>query len=128
MPDNSGGFFQDSIKSLSVTIVMLPGDARRSHLRLAGEMDISSSAVLAQAVDWLTTSAPASVLMDLAELTFACSTLPNFVARVHRAVPDGAELVLWRPGPATEWVLRLTDMASIATIRNEPTAPPTVLV
>lgn len=60
------------------------------------------------------------MLIDLADVTFACSTLPNFVARVRHAVPDGVELILWQARPTTEWVLRITEMAVVATIRGEP--------
>lgn len=123
MPPSSHGSYRQSDHGLTVTAHTLPGADRRTYLCMAGEIDMASSAVLARTVDWLTAVAPVSVLMDLAELTFAGSTLPNFVVRVRQAMPDGAELVLWRASPATEWVLRATDMATIATIRDEPTHP-----
>ncbi|GAB3973691.1 STAS domain-containing protein [Plantactinospora veratri] len=128
MPQNSDGFYQESDHGLTVTARALPGGDRRTYLCLAGEIDMASSAVLAKAVDWLTALSPVSVLVDLAELTFACSTLPNFVVRVRRAVSDDAELTLWRPRPAIDRVLRVTDMATIATIRDESTDAPTGLV
>lgn len=128
MPSNSDSIFQESDHGLSVTLRTLPRDDRRAHVRLAGEIDMASCSVLSKTVDWLTTLAPVSVLVDLAELTFACSTLPNFVVRVRQALPDDAELILWRARPATEWLLRVTDMATIATVRDEPTEPPAVLV
>ena len=62
-------------------------------------------------------------LVDLAEVTFASSALPNFVVRLSQAVPHGAELILWRAPPMTGRVLRLTDMATIATLRDDPTVP-----
>ena len=64
--------------------------------------------------------------VDLAELTIAGATLPNFVVRVRQAVPDGAELRLWRTKQTTRWVLRVTDMGAIATLRDESIEPPAV--
>ncbi|MFC6022838.1 STAS domain-containing protein [Plantactinospora solaniradicis] len=119
MPQNSDGFYQESDHGLTLTARTLPGGDRRTYLCLAGEIDIASSAVLSKAVDWLTALGPVIVLVDLAELTFACSTLSNFVVRVRQSMPDDAELILWRARPATEWMLRVTDMATIATIRDE---------
>jgi anti-anti-sigma factor len=123
MPPESDGTYQASDQGLTVTAHVLPGDAGRAQLRLAGDIDLTSSAVLAKTVDWLTAMAPASVVMDLAEVTFACSALPNFVVQVSQAVPHGAELILWRAPPIIGRVLRLTDMATIATLRDEPTVP-----
>jgi hypothetical protein len=121
MPPNPDGTFHESEHGLTVTARTLPGDDRRVHVCLAGEIDMAASAALSKTVDWLTALAPIHVLIDLAELTFACSTLPNFVVRVRHALPDGAELILWRARPAAGWVLRLADMATIATLRDEPT-------
>lgn len=121
MPESSDSSVYRSAHGLTITIRTLPGDGRRAYVCLAGEIDRDSHAILSRTVDWLTTTAPAGVLVDLAPLTFACSTLPNFIARVRHAVPGDAELVLWRPRPETEWVLRATDMPAIATIRSEPT-------
>ncbi|WP_251796118.1 STAS domain-containing protein [Paractinoplanes hotanensis] len=117
---SSDGFHQDSGNGLTVTIHSWPGDGR-AHVRLAGEIDIDVSVVLSRTVDWLATSAPVSVLVDLAELTFACATLPNFLVHVRHVLPDGAELILWRPRPLTEWVLQITGMAAIAVIRDTAT-------
>ena len=120
MPETSDSSVYQSTHGLMITIRTLSGDGRCAHVCLAGEIDRDSSAILSRTVDWLTTTAPVSVLVDLAALTFACSTLPNFIARVRHAVPGDAELILWRPRPETEWVLRATDMPAIATIRGGP--------
>lgn len=124
MPPNRDRIFERSDHGLTVTARLLPGDGRHTCVWLAGEIDMASTAVLSQTVDWLTALAPVSVLVDLAELTFACSTLSNFVVLLRHAVPAGAELILWRARPQTEWVLRATGMADIATIRAEPSAVP----
>ena len=128
MPQHSGDIFQESDPGLTVVARAVPGRDRRTYLRLAGEIDMASSPVLSKTVDWLTASAPVSLLVDLSELTFAGSALPNFVVRVRHALPDGAELILWRAGQDTEWVLRATNMDIIATIRDEPAEPLDALV
>lgn len=122
LPD-SGGFQRKSDDNLTITARPLHGDGRVICVTLAGEIDIAAYAVLSETVDWLVAVAPASVLVDLAELAFACAALPNFVVQVRHALPDDTEIILWRPRPATDWVLRVTDMAAIATIRDEPTEP-----
>lgn len=128
MPRSFDGTFQASDHGLTVTAHTRPGDDCRVHVCLSGEIDMAAVVALSKTVDWLTALAPVGVLVDLAELTFAGATLPNFVARVRQAVPDSTEIILWRAGPATRWVLRVTDMAAIASLRDEPTEPPAVCV
>ena len=113
----------ESDHGLTVTARTAPGGDHRARVCLAGEIDVAAVVALSETVDWLTALAPVSVLVDLAELTFAGATLPNFVVRVRQAVPDGAELILWRARPTTRWVLRVTDMAAIATLCDEPVEP-----
>jgi hypothetical protein len=122
MPPSSDGFFEEEHHGLTVTARTVPGDDRRAHVCLAGEIDMASSAVLSKTIVWLTALTPISVVVDLAALTFACATLPNFVVQVRHAVP-GAELILWRATPMAAWVLRVTDMATIATIHDESAEP-----
>ncbi|MET0426005.1 MAG: STAS domain-containing protein [Actinoplanes sp.] len=119
MPSETAGIFQDVDPCLTVTARLLPGDDRCAHVRLAGELDLSTSRTLAQTLDWLISVAPTSVQVDLGELTFVGATLPNFVVGISHAMPAGAELVLRRARPMTEWVLRVTGMADIATIRSQ---------
>jgi anti-anti-sigma factor len=113
--------FQATGHSLTVTAHLLPGEGGGAQVRLAGDIDLASDAVLSKTVDWLTARTPVSVVLDLADVTFACSALPNFVVQLYRAVPSATEMVLWRARPATGLVLRLTDIATIATIRDDPT-------
>ena len=121
MPESSDSTVYRSAHGLTVTVRTLPGDGRCADVGLAGEIDRDSSAILSQTLDWLTTMAPVRVRVDLAALTFACSTLTNFIARIRHAVPGNTELILWRPSLETAWVLRATDMAAIATIHGEHT-------
>jgi anti-anti-sigma factor len=120
MPPISDGIDQTSDHGLTVTARAVDSEDRRAHVCLAGHIDMAACAVLSATIDWLTRLAPVSVLVDLANVTFACSTLPNFVARVRHAVPDGAEVILWRARPEIGRVLQITGMIAIATIRDEP--------
>lgn len=128
MPQSQDGIYQETDHALTITAHTRPGGNRLTFLCLAGEIDMASSAVLAKTIDWLTGLAPVCVLVDLADLTFAGATLPNFVARIRQAVPDGAEVILCGARPATGWVLRATDMATIATIHAEPAEPLAMIV
>lgn len=125
MTQRPDGTFHSSQHGLTVTALVRPGDARCVDVCLAGEIDMAAFATLSETVNWLIAQAPVYVRMDLAALTFACSTLPNFVVQIRHAVPDIAELVLWRAGPAASWVLQVTDMAAIATLHDEPVEPVT---
>jgi anti-anti-sigma factor len=123
MPSCFGRTFQASDHGFAVVARALPGDPPAVRVSLAGEIDIAASVVLSKAIDWLTALTPGSVLVDLTELTFACSTLANFVAQVRRSMPAGAELILWHARPTAGWVLRVTGMAAIATFIDEPAIP-----
>lgn len=128
MPAISDGSYHASDHGLTVTARVLPGEGRRALVGLTGDIDMAASALLSTTVEWLTTLAPSSVLVDLADVTFASAMLPNFLVQMRRAVPDGAEIVLWRPRPATGWVLRVTDMRTLATVRDHATEPYAVRV
>ncbi|GIM98076.1 STAS domain-containing protein [Paractinoplanes toevensis] len=118
------GVFETSDRERTITIRALAGVDRRVHLSLAGEIDLAATAALSSTVDWLRTLTPISVLIDLSELSFACATLPNFIVRIRQFLSSSAEIVLWRPQPEIQKVLLVTDMATIATLRDEPASPP----
>lgn len=86
---------------------------------LAGEIDAAAAATLTEAADHLSSVATADIVVDLSEVTFACSTLPNFLDRVHRDLPTGSELTVCRPTPNTRWVLQATGMDRIAALRSD---------
>jgi anti-anti-sigma factor len=99
----------------AVAVVSRPGSAF-ACVQVAGDIDINAEPGLAAAADQLRADAPRTVLIDLAGVTFACSTLANFLVRVHNAIPDGASLVVCRPTPRTRHVLELIDLRLIATM------------
>jgi anti-anti-sigma factor len=93
--------------------------ATAALVSLAGEIDMAAVGALADAADHLSSLAPAEVIVDLDEVTFACSTLSNFLERVHLALPPGTTLTLCRPTHNTRWVLQATGMEKISTLRAE---------
>lgn len=101
-----------------ITVLASP-DQPAAFVCLAGEIDQAATERLSYAADRLATVAPAGVVVDLEAVTFAGATLPNFVARIYRLVPDGTSVVLCRPRPMTRWVLEATGMNQIATLRDD---------
>jgi anti-anti-sigma factor len=101
-----------------VTMSARPGEAF-AYLRLAGEIDIAAEPALADAVDRLHAVAPQTVVIDLGAVTFACSTLANFLVRVRRAIPDGASVVLCRPRPRVRHILNLVGMSAIVALPDD---------
>ena len=102
----------------AVAVVSRPGSAC-ACVRVAGDIDINAEPGLAAAADQLRAAAPGTVLIDLAGVTFACSTLANFLVCVHNAIPDEASLVLCRSTPRTRHMLDLMDLRLIATFCDD---------
>jgi anti-anti-sigma factor len=102
----------------SLVVTVAPAQ-RRAVLVLSGDMDISADAVLAEAVDQVAAAAPHVTMVDLAAITFAGSVLLNFLARVHQALPAGAELVVCRPTPVIRRILNIAAMERLAAIRDD---------
>ncbi|WP_410811528.1 STAS domain-containing protein [Micromonospora sp. 067-2] len=101
-----------------ITVLAAPGGPT-ALVCLAGEIDLAAGPALSGVVDRLSASAPTEVVVDLADVTFACSTLPNFLVRVHRALPDSSALVVCRPTVNTRRLLQVTNMTRIATLRSD---------
>jgi anti-anti-sigma factor len=99
--------------------VLTAADVPAAVVRLAGDIDIAATVALSEAIDRLSTLAPATVMIDLADVTFACSTLPNFLARVHQVLPIGSTLTVCRPPTGTLRILQMTGMDQIATLRAD---------
>ncbi|GIJ76660.1 anti-anti-sigma factor [Micromonospora phaseoli] len=109
---------QRSGDNFSITLLAAPG-ATTALVCLAGEIDLTANSALADVVDRLSTIAPTEVVVDVAEVTFACSTLPNFLARMHLNLPNRSALVVCRPTTNVQRLLDLTDMGQIVTLRDD---------
>ncbi|MEU8048550.1 STAS domain-containing protein [Micromonospora harpali] len=88
---------------------------------LAGEIDMEAGPALSGVVDRLLTIAPTEVVVDLADVTFASSALPNFLARAHLALAAHTTLVVCRPRGSTLRLLQVTNMEAMVTLRRELT-------
>lgn len=101
-------------------ITLLISPRRPSALiRLAGEIDMEADPALSGVVERLSIIAPTEVVVDLADVTFASSALPNFLARAHIALAADSALVVCRPGGSVLRMLRITNMEELVTLRAD---------
>ena len=105
------------VRPLVVTVDATPL-SRSASIRLVGDMDLGDKPALADAVELLLGSEPEVVVFDLSAVTFVCSTLANFVADVHTAVPD-ASLILCNPSPMARRVLAITGLDTLVTMPDD---------
>lgn len=105
-----------------ITVLAAP-DVPTALVRLAGEIDLQASPTLSDVADRLSAIAPSEIVVDLAAVTFACSTLLNFLARVRLTLPGSTALVVCRPTTNIRRLLDMTDMGQIATLRDDLPTP-----
>jgi anti-anti-sigma factor len=101
------------------TVVVLSDvDDATVLIYLTGDLDLRAEPDLTRAISHLHAAGHRGVVVDLAELTFAGSTLPNFLVRVRNALPAGGTLVVRHPSPAARRILRLAALPRIAVGSN----------
>jgi anti-anti-sigma factor len=101
-----------------VSIVARP-DSPSAWIRLVGEIDTAAVPALTDAVERLNGRRMRYVVIDLTAVTFACSTLANFLAALHRAHPD-ADLVLHHPSRMVLAILAMTGLDEYVTVSRQP--------
>jgi anti-anti-sigma factor len=84
------------------------------YLSMAGEVDIDSEPALDDFIARASRQRPGTVLVDLAEVSFASCTLLNFCARLVRALPTTSRLALCRPTPYLRRLIMMTSIWEIA--------------
>jgi anti-anti-sigma factor len=99
--------------------VSLRSERAAVYLRIDGEVDHVSEPALGGATSHLHRQAPDIVFIDLAGVSFACSTLINFFARVVNALPRTSTLVLCRPTLRTSRLIQLTAIHTVAHVRDD---------
>lgn len=109
------------VEQWAITVSLNP-DPAVAQVRIAGAIDLDAAAALDEAAEQLRTAARPSVLVDLAEVTFACSTLINFLIRVRTAMPHDAKLVVSRATPRTRRLLTLTGVDAIVVLDDRRSA------
>ncbi|MET8308774.1 STAS domain-containing protein [Micromonospora sp. NPDC005173] len=93
-------------------------------LRLAGELDLSTAAELAAAIDRLSDAGEHRVLLDLTDLAFCDSTgMAVFVRGDNRAAAEGGWLRLTGATGRVERVLRVTGLAEVLRYRPDTADP-----
>ncbi len=68
-----------------------------AFLRMSGDVDLSDSVTLDGAHDLIVQAPPRVVWLDLADVTFAGSTLVNFLLRLRNALPEETRFAICRP-------------------------------
>lgn len=96
------------VTGLSISMDVLPaGDGVCSVLRLAGEADMTASA-LRDALAAAVAKRPYMILVDLTALTFIDSAATQMIIGAYRVLfPEGGRLVLIHPAPAVARTLEL---------------------
>jgi anti-anti-sigma regulatory factor len=93
-------------------------------IRLAGELDMAAEPALIEASDRLRALTLRLIVIDLTAVTFACSTLVNFLCALYRVHP-GAELVLHRPSPLEVAMVTMAELDGIVAVTaTRPTTAP----
>ena len=100
-----------------VTVAVSP-DRSRAVVTLGGELDMEARPELDDVVHHLTVAAPDRIDVDVSAVSYAGAVLPNFLVQVRQAVRAGSVLSVSRPSHETHFVLRVTDMAEIASIEE----------
>ncbi|GAA3450223.1 STAS domain-containing protein [Dactylosporangium matsuzakiense] len=90
-----------------------------AHISLSGVVDPATSGALVEVVDRLRHAAPHTAVVDVAEVTFACSTLSNFLHRVRRALPAGAVVTVVHPTPLICVILTLSGLHWVKILEPE---------
>ena len=93
------------------TISTLRADGAVACLSLAGDLDLSTVAILQEALDSAEARSPAALVLDLSSLSFMDSTGLHCIARAHeRAQRAGRRLVLVPGASCVERVVELTGL------------------
>lgn len=85
-----------------------------ARLSCAGELDLGSAAVLAEAVAGVEADWSGPTLMDLADVSFLdCSGLAVLLGAFNRALRDDRKLVIVNPRPSVRRIFVLTGCAHL---------------
>jgi anti-anti-sigma factor len=88
-------------------------------VRLAGDVDLAGEAELASLADTLAAAHCHLVHIDLDAVTFAGSSLLNFVSRLTGRLPRQATISLCRPSAMTRQLIELGGLHGVATVRPD---------
>jgi anti-anti-sigma factor len=97
-------------------IMAVSADQYAVCVRLAGDVDLAGEADLASLVDNLAATRCRLVYIDLHSITFAGSTLINFLVRLSRRLPGHTSMTLCRPNAMTRQLIELTRVDKVAAV------------
>lgn len=103
-------------------LVITLAQSRDDHtvcVSIAGDVDIAGEAQLARAARQLVATCCTHVYIDLKEITFAGSTLINFLFRLSTHLSANASMTLCRPGVMTVELIELTGLSELAAVRTD---------
>jgi anti-sigma B factor antagonist len=104
---DGGEFLRVSVSSL--------GSAH--EVRLHGELDMSTAALLRDELSRLASEGPTQITLDLAELAFIDSTgLSVLITALKHVRQQGGDIALRSPTPGTRKVLEITGLTEVFSI------------
>ena len=112
------GMAGHSPEAFSVTLLS-PPRSEWAQVSLSGDVDPAAVAELAAVIDTVSAATVSSVLVDVADVTFADSTLLNFCVLLRAVLPAGRALAVCRPAPMTRWIIEEAGLDRILTLRDD---------
>ncbi|WP_106321068.1 STAS domain-containing protein [Actinoplanes italicus] len=89
---------------------------RHVKVCVAGDIDADAAPALSDVVARVVALSPEHVFVDVAEVDFAGSVLPNFLAHLAGVLPRAMSVTVCRPRPRHRWILEVTGMTQILLI------------
>jgi anti-anti-sigma regulatory factor len=102
-----------------VTTMAFSADRHAVCVFISGDIDMAGEPDLAILSGQLAATECASVYIDLAGITFAGSTLVNFVFRLTGQLPEHIPVILCRPRAFIRQILERTAMDQLAAVRGD---------
>jgi anti-anti-sigma regulatory factor len=108
----------ESTDEFAITVTITPV-IQRADLVLSGDIDLPARPLLADAVSQIARTPLRLIVVDLAAVTYAGSTLVHFLTRLHNAAPADTRISVSRPTPIARLVLQVMAMDQLAMIRQD---------
>ncbi|MCW3818104.1 STAS domain-containing protein [Micromonospora sp. DR5-3] len=109
---------------MTFTVTYAQRDGGAAHLRLAGELDLSTAPELNAAIDRLAADGQRELLVDLSELTFCDSSgIAAFVRGDNRAAAEGGWLRITGATGRVARVLQVTGVAELLRYEADVSGP-----
>ena len=112
------------IPATPFTVTVVAGPAgHTATLRLVGDLDLAAEPTLADTMGWLSVLAPRAIVIDLTSVAFVCSTFANFLAHLHKRLPEAALTVL-HPSHQARVIIRVSGLDAFVTVSEPVPATP----